>query len=90
MSGKKQPSDIRGAALEAQVDVIELMGNEVFLHLLVNGTPFLARVDPRTKARPGNRMQVVFDMDRMHAFDRTTEEAIPFTLAEGRAEPRRS
>jgi multiple sugar transport system ATP-binding protein len=76
-----QPADIQGAALEAQVDVTELMGNEVFLHLLVNGAQFLARVDPRTKARPGNTIQVVFDMDRMHAFDSATEEAIALAPA---------
>jgi multiple sugar transport system ATP-binding protein len=76
-----QPSDIRGAALEAQVDVTELMGNEVFLHLLADGEQFLARVDPRTKARPGNTIQVVFDMDRMHAFDPATEDAIALAPA---------
>jgi multiple sugar transport system ATP-binding protein len=76
-----QPTDIRGGSLEAQVDVTELMGNEVFLHLLADGKQFLARVDPRTRARPGKAIQVVLNMDRMHAFDPATEDAIALAPA---------
>ena len=63
--------------VEAEVDVLELMGNEVFLHLISDGVNFLARVDPRTAARPGRRIQVLFDLGEMHAFDPETEQAIP-------------
>jgi multiple sugar transport system ATP-binding protein len=64
------------APVKAMVDVTEVMGSEIFLHLVADGKPFLARVDPRTKARPGQEIQVSFDMTRMHAFDSKTEEAI--------------
>ena len=63
--------------VEATVDVLELMGNEIFLHLISDGTNFLARVDPRTKAKPGRKIQVLFDLGEMHAFDAETEQAIP-------------
>ena len=63
--------------VEAEVDVLELMGNEVFLHLISDGKSFLARVDPRTKARAGRKIQVVFDVSDLHAFDAETREAIP-------------
>jgi hypothetical protein len=36
----------------------------------------VARVDKRSKARVGNDMTVVIDMDRMHIFDRETEMAV--------------
>ncbi|HEY8489489.1 MAG TPA: sn-glycerol-3-phosphate ABC transporter ATP-binding protein UgpC [Dehalococcoidia bacterium] len=71
-----QPPDIRGAPVTATVEVTELMGNEIFLHLVTDGRPFLARVDPRTRAQPGQRMDVVFNLDRMHAFDPETELTI--------------
>lgn len=64
------------APIEATVDVLELMGNEVFLYLLTDGQQFLARVDPRTKARPGQQVQVIFDLSKMHAFEPDTEQAI--------------
>ena len=67
---------IEGAPLTTRVDVTELMGNEVFLYLLVGDAPLLARVDPRTSAHPDEEMRVVLDMDKMHAFDPETEEAL--------------
>ena len=72
-----RPPNIEAAPVTADVDVTELMGNEIFLHLLLaDGTPFMARVDPRTDARPGQNIQVAFDISRMHAFDPGTELAI--------------
>jgi multiple sugar transport system ATP-binding protein len=62
--------------VETQVDVVELMGNEVFLHLLSDGTSFLARVDPRTKVKPGRRIQVLVDLSEMHAFDPESERSL--------------
>lgn len=58
------------------VDFTELLGNEALLHLKVGDDLFLARVDPRTKAKPGSEIEVVFDMTQMHAFDIVTGEAI--------------
>ena len=72
-----QPTNIEAAPVRATVDVTELMGNEIFLHLLMeDGKPFLARVDPRTEARPGHDIQVAFDVAQMHAFDPQTESVI--------------
>ncbi|MBI2912377.1 MAG: sn-glycerol-3-phosphate ABC transporter ATP-binding protein UgpC [Chloroflexi bacterium] len=71
-----QPLHIQAALVEALVDVTELMGNEIFLHLLVGEQHFLARVDPRTTARPGHQVHLAFNMDRIHAFDVETEKAI--------------
>jgi multiple sugar transport system ATP-binding protein len=71
------PPSISGAQIDGQVDVTELMGNEVIAHLLAGQDQFfLARVDPRTSFRVGNKVQVTFNMDNMHIFDRETELAI--------------
>ncbi|KPJ48914.1 MAG: hypothetical protein AMJ38_04310, partial [Dehalococcoidia bacterium DG_22] len=70
-----QPLTIE-APVKAMVDVTEVMGSEIFLHLVADGKLFLARVDPRTKARPGQEIQLSFDMTRMHVFDPETEKAI--------------
>jgi multiple sugar transport system ATP-binding protein len=64
------------ALIEAQVDVVERMGSETFLHLVRDGTQFLARVGPRTKAQPGERTQLAFDTAQLHVFDAETGEAI--------------
>ena len=63
------PPGIVAEPVDVTVDVTELMGNEIFLYL-VNGThSFTARVDPRTKATFGDKMQVAFNMDNIHIFD---------------------
>ena len=62
--------------MQTTVDVTELMGNEVFVYLLVGDKLFIARVEPRTRARVGNAFDAVVNMDRMHIFDRDTEAAI--------------
>ncbi|MBC7237032.1 MAG: ABC transporter ATP-binding protein [Chloroflexi bacterium] len=67
---------ITAAPVKCRVDVTELMGNEVFLYLLTGNKTFIARVDPRTSARVGQDVEVLFNMDNMHVFDRDTEAAI--------------
>jgi multiple sugar transport system ATP-binding protein len=70
------PPGIEASRMTAEVDVTELMGNEVFLYLVNGEHSFLARVDPRTSARPGAQIDVALNMSRMHAFDPETEHAI--------------
>jgi multiple sugar transport system ATP-binding protein len=70
------PPNVHTEAVESQVDVTELMGNEIFLHLLNGQNTFVARVDPRSKMRVGEKAQVAFDMDNVHIFDAETEEAL--------------
>ena len=70
------PTGIAGARIKARVEVTELMGNEIFLHLVAGDRPFLARVSPRSSARAGHVVQVALDMSRMHAFDVRTEMAL--------------
>jgi len=70
------PPGIHAGTIEAQVDVTELMGNEVFLYLLTAGQQYTARVDPRTQARVGHRIQVAANLDNIHFFDKATEKVV--------------
>jgi multiple sugar transport system ATP-binding protein len=70
------PPGIHQAPIEAAVEVTELMGNEVFLYLRNGEKNFVGRVDPRTQARIGHKLQVSLNMDNMHLFDKQTEQAI--------------
>jgi multiple sugar transport system ATP-binding protein len=70
------PPNIRAEPLTAEVDVTELMGNEIFVYLLTGKKQFIARVDPRTKAKVGKQMELAVDMDNVHLFNRTSEQAI--------------
>jgi len=70
------PPNIDVEKVNIKVDVTELMGNEIFLHLVSGTNTFVARVDPRSKLRVGQQAQVMFDMDNFHIFDAETEEAV--------------
>jgi multiple sugar transport system ATP-binding protein len=70
------PPNVYTETIESQVDVTELMGNEIFLHMLSGQNTFVARVDPRSKLRVGEKVQIAFDMDSIHIFDAETEETI--------------
>jgi multiple sugar transport system ATP-binding protein len=70
------PPGIIPAEIEAQVDVTELMGNEIFLYLKSANLNYVARVDPRTDARIGNTINLVMNAENMHLFDAETERAV--------------
>jgi multiple sugar transport system ATP-binding protein len=72
------PPGITPGRIEANVDVIEQMGNEMIIYLEDGGKTFIARTDPRTKARVGGRMGVVVDMDSVHVFDADTELSLSY------------
>jgi multiple sugar transport system ATP-binding protein len=68
--------------IEATVDVTELMGNEIFVYLMAgNEESFIARVDPRAKMKSGDKVQMAFNADKIHIFDRTTEKIIAHTAS---------
>jgi multiple sugar transport system ATP-binding protein len=71
-----RPTNITAARVDAEVEVTELMGNEVFVYFNTGGQVYIARVDPRSSARVGVQMPATFNMDNMHIFDRETEQAI--------------
>jgi len=70
------PPGIIPQPVECTVDVTELMGNEIFVYLKTGENIFVARVDPRSQYKVNDTVQVVFNMENMHIFDRETEEAI--------------
>lgn len=63
------PPDIIAESVDAEVDVTELMGNEIFLYLKNGDHNFVARVDPRTRVEMGDKIQVTFNMNNMHIFN---------------------
>lgn len=62
--------------VNVEIEVVELMGNEIFVYMKNGDHNFVARVDPRSRYRMGDKTQVVFNMANMHLFDAETEKAI--------------
>ncbi|MEL7236566.1 MAG: TOBE domain-containing protein, partial [Chloroflexota bacterium] len=71
-----QPANINPVGVEANIDVIEQMGNEMIVYFEEQGKTFIGRLDPRTIARVGSRMGVAINIDNVHLFDADTEVSI--------------
>ena len=70
------PPGIAPAFMQAQVDVTETMGNEIFAYLLTGKKSFVARLDPRSRTHVGETIDLTVNMDNMHLFDPKTEQRL--------------
>jgi multiple sugar transport system ATP-binding protein len=64
------------SVFESTVKVYELLGAEVFLYFDLDEFPITARVDSRTNSRPGDNIKFALDVEKIHVFDKETEQII--------------
>jgi len=62
--------------IKCEVEVTELLGAEVYLYLMCAGQQMTARVNPRSTAKTGDMIQMAVDVQRVHVFDKETEQVI--------------
>ena len=62
--------------IDCDVEITEMMGAETYLYLNCEGIPLTARVDPRSTARPQDKIKVAIDPNKVHIFDKETEKTI--------------
>lgn len=65
-----------GNTIEATVDVVEPMGPIVTMYLSCGGHDIVGSIDAESKAREGDKMELILDMEKTHVFDKETENAI--------------
>lgn len=64
------------SVISADVEIAELMGAEIYLYLQCQNQRLIARVPARTQATCGDRLQIAIDRNKMHLFDKKTEQVI--------------
>lgn len=62
--------------VKAVVEIVEPMGAEVYLYVKVGKSPLIARVGGHDKPEVNQDLDMVFDMSKVHFFNKDTEEAI--------------
>ena len=62
--------------VNANIKVYELMGAEVYLYFDIGDEQITARIKPSTKAKVGENINFVFDMDKSYLFDPETTLSI--------------
>ena len=64
------------SVFESTIKVYELLGAEVYLYFDIEEFPVTARVDSRTTSRPGDNVKFAMDVEKIHVFDKETEQII--------------
>jgi len=62
--------------VKAGVEVTELMGAETYLYLSCENSDITARVEPTSTAKTGDTIEIAFNLQKMHLFDKDTEKTI--------------
>jgi multiple sugar transport system ATP-binding protein len=77
-----RPEDVRVArpgdagSVRLRLDLVEPMGNEVFLHASAGEHELTARVGPQSLPEPGAEIALALDEGRLHFFDAVTRESL--------------
>ena len=64
------------SVVEATIRIYELLGAEVYLYFDLARVSCTARVNPRTTAKVGDTVKFAFDLNKLHIFDKETEQVI--------------
>ena len=64
------------STVEATINVSELLGATSQLYSQVGNTEFVANVDSRDFHQPGAKVQMGFDINKAHFFDKETQNSI--------------
>ncbi len=64
------------AKIDVMLEVVEPMGNEIFLYFPVDGEQFVCRIPAREKPEAGTMKEVLLDINKLHFFDSETENAL--------------
>ncbi len=63
-------------SFETTIEVVEPMGNEIYLYFTFEGAQFTGRINSRTAPEAGKSLRLHFDTSKLHLFDRETERSI--------------
>ncbi|HZO91225.1 MAG TPA: sn-glycerol-3-phosphate ABC transporter ATP-binding protein UgpC [Chthonomonadaceae bacterium] len=74
LAGLVQPTP--GNTVTVDVDVVEPLGNDVEMYLKAGDVSLIAMIDSASQAKIGDRIEVVFDLEKSHLFDKDTEQAL--------------
>jgi multiple sugar transport system ATP-binding protein len=73
------------AAIRAKADVVEYLGDEVLLHVTVQGHEgdVVAVVSSEHRVKPGDVLDLKLPLEKLHLFDKATGEALAWSATAG-------
>lgn len=73
---KRAPEAARAHRVDARVEVVEPMGDEIYIYLDTGKHSFIARSSDLDDVKIGEEFSACFNMSKTHFFDKETEAAI--------------
>jgi multiple sugar transport system ATP-binding protein len=71
------PAGVHGTKVTAAVELTELMGSEIFAYMIAGEDQrFIGKLDPRSRLRTGDSIELLFDTGALHIFDPKTETSL--------------
>ncbi|MHB0870734.1 MAG: ABC transporter ATP-binding protein, partial [Chloroflexota bacterium] len=71
--------------IPAMVEVVEMMGSEQYVYLVVGGKSFVSRMDAQIQLKMGDSVRLAFPKELIQLFDRETETNLMQQLPVGAA-----
>ena len=62
--------------VQTEVDVVEPMGNEIFVTLRTQNHTFIARLKTNNIPQIGNSLDLIFDLNKVHFFDKESGQTL--------------
>jgi multiple sugar transport system ATP-binding protein len=72
----KAPSPVEGETFKALVEIIEPIGNEIYLDVKAGRDSLIASVDPKTKMNLHEEILLQANLENIHLFDAQSERAL--------------
>ncbi len=69
-------TSVEGHTANSTVEVVEPMGSEVLLYLNTGKNTLIAKVEPQSEAKVNQEIEVVFNMEKIHLFEKDTLDRI--------------
>lgn len=63
--------------VNVKIEVSELLGSETLLYFALEGREVMAKIPQTLSVLPGQEMALLIEMDKVHLFDKDTQERIP-------------
>jgi multiple sugar transport system ATP-binding protein len=73
---KYQRAEKPAVSITGTIEVIERLGNEILIYLSVAGQKLTLKEDAHCRAEIGEKINITFNMEMIHMFDKKTEENV--------------
>ena len=70
------PEENTGSVIDAQVDVVEYLGDQLQVYLTAEGARMVAMLNPRSRVSVGGPVRLHIENEQMRLFDTDTGRAI--------------